>query len=92
MTAVTSDIKRKGGISIILSVFKQFTDILTGSMLIYYEVISLPNNLGCVESAAPTSQLYAFSTVIQMITENHILCRYAALQWHDVATKNRECQ
>jgi hypothetical protein len=61
-------------------------------MLIYSEVTSLRNRLECVESAASTSQIYAFSTVIQMITEYHILHRYAALQWHDVPTKNREYQ
>jgi hypothetical protein len=33
----------------------------------------LPNSLERVENAAPTSQVYSSSTVIQMITEYHIL-------------------
>jgi hypothetical protein len=61
-------------------------------MLIYSEGLLLPSTLECVESAAPTSQVYAPSTVIQMITEYHILWRYAALQWHNVPTKNLEYQ
>jgi hypothetical protein len=59
-------------------------------MLIYSECLLLPNTLDGVESAAPTSQVYASSTVIQMIKEYHILCPYAALQWHNNPTKNRE--
>jgi hypothetical protein len=58
-------------------------------MLIYSEGLKLHNSLGCVETAAPTSQVYASSTAIQMITEYHILWRCAALQWHNVPTKNR---
>jgi hypothetical protein len=61
-------------------------------MLIYSEWLLLPNSLECVESADPTSQVYASSTVIQMITEYHILCCYAALQWHKAPMRNRECQ
>jgi hypothetical protein len=61
-------------------------------MRIYSEFLLLLNRLECVEIAAPTSQLYALSTVMRMITEYHLLCRYAALRWHNVPTKNREYQ
>jgi hypothetical protein len=61
-------------------------------MLIYSEDLLPPRTLECVESAAPTSQVYSSSTVIQIITEYHILSRYAAHQWHNVPTKNLEYQ
>jgi hypothetical protein len=61
-------------------------------MLKYFECLLLHNSLECVGSAAPTSQVYAFATVIQMTTEYHTLCCYAALQWHNVPTENREYQ
>jgi hypothetical protein len=91
MTAVTSDIMRKVTISIKLRVLIIYRHI-NWIYAYYSEVVSLPNRLERVESAAPTSRLYAFSTVIQMITEYHFLCRYAALQWHDRPTKNSEYQ
>jgi hypothetical protein len=61
-------------------------------MLIYSEELLLPNGLECEENAAPPSQVYAFSTAIQMITEYNVLWLYAVLQWHIVHTKNRHYQ
>jgi hypothetical protein len=58
----------------------------------YPECLLLSNSLECGGSAAPTSQVCAFPTVIQMITEYRILWRYIPLQWHDVPTKNRDYQ
>jgi hypothetical protein len=61
-------------------------------VLIYSEVLLLRDSLDCDENAAPTSRVYASPTVIQMITEYHILWRYAAFEWHNVPTKNYEYQ
>jgi hypothetical protein len=60
-------------------------------MLIYSEGLLPHNSLECLESAAPTSEVY-ISAAIQMIAEYHILWRYAALECHYVPTKNREYQ
>jgi hypothetical protein len=49
-------------------------------MLIYCEILLPPNSLECVGSAAPTSQVYASSTVVQLITESHKLLLYAYIQ------------
>jgi hypothetical protein len=61
-------------------------------MFKYSDGLLLTTTVGCVGSGAPTSQVYSSSTVIQMVTEYHILWPYAALQWHNVPTKNREYQ
>jgi hypothetical protein len=57
-------------------------------MLLYSEVLWLRDNSDCDQIAAPTSRVCASPTVIQMITEYHIIWNYAALQWHNVMTKN----
>jgi hypothetical protein len=57
-----------------------------------FEGLLLHNNLERIESAAPTSQVYASSTVIKMIMKYHILWRYVALLWHNIPTKNRDYQ
>jgi hypothetical protein len=59
-------------------------------MLTYSVGLLLPNNLDCVESASPTSQVYASPTVTQINTEYHILWRYAARQWYNVPKNNCE--
>jgi hypothetical protein len=56
-------------------------------MLLYSDVILLRDSLDGDENAAPTSRIYEFLTVIQMITEYHILWHFAALQWHNGMTK-----
>jgi hypothetical protein len=61
-------------------------------MIIYSEGSLLRNTRKCVVTDAPTSQVYTFPTVMQMIMEYHKLWRYAFFQWHDVPTKNREYQ
>jgi hypothetical protein len=43
-------------------------------------------------SNAFTSKVCASSTVLQLNTETQKLWRYAALQWHNVKTKNGEYQ
>jgi hypothetical protein len=40
------------------------------------------------EIAAPTSQVYASSAVLQMNKDIQKVWRYAALQWHNVTTKH----
>jgi hypothetical protein len=57
-------------------------------MVTYSEHLLPPNSFGCFACAAPTSQLYASSTVIQLTTEINKLWRYAALPWHNNPTKN----
>jgi hypothetical protein len=58
----------------------------------YTEDLLLPTSLECGEIVAPTSQVHAFATAMQMIREYHILWRYAAIQWHNVPMKYREYQ
>jgi hypothetical protein len=58
-------------------------------MLLYSEVLLLRGSLDCGENVASTSLVCVSVTVIQMITEYRILCRYVVLQWHNVMTKNR---
>ena len=57
-------------------------------MLLYSDVVLLRDSLDCVENAAPTSRVCESATVIEMTTEYYVLWHYAALQWHNVMTKN----
>ena len=52
---------------------------------LYCHVIA---RIDCVENAAPTSRVCASPKVVQMITEYHVLCHHAALQWRKFMTKN----
>jgi hypothetical protein len=57
-------------------------------MFLYSEVLLLSDCLDCNENAVCTSRVCAYPTVIQMIAEYHILWHYAAIQWHNVMTKD----
>jgi hypothetical protein len=45
-----------------------------------------------LEAGALTSQVYASSAVLQLNKNIKKLWHYAALEWHNVATKHREYQ
>jgi hypothetical protein len=59
------------------------------------EALLLPNILDplpYVNSGALTSLVCASSAVLQLYKETQRLWRCAALEWHDVASKDREYQ
>jgi hypothetical protein len=61
-------------------------------MLTNSDVLLVPNMLdppAIFGSRALTSQVYAFSAVLQMNKDIQKVWRYAANQWHDVITKHR---
>jgi hypothetical protein len=86
-TVVTWNINENMALCIKLSVLTVFQTIIWIYVL-YSEIFLLRDCSDCNENADPTSRVYAYPTVIQMIAEYHILWHYVTVQWHNIMTKN----